>query len=71
MNNKSFNGICKNIRQRIIKSLYLAEGGHAGPSLSIVEILSYLYFDRKILNPKKMKNLFYPKAMQLLLCMLH
>ena len=62
MNNKSFNDICKNIRQRIIKSLYLAEGGHAGPSLSIVEILSYLYFDRKILNPKKYEKFVLSKG---------
>jgi transketolase len=62
MKNKSFNGICKNIRQRIIKSLYLAEGGHAGPSLSIVEIISYLYFDRKILNPKKYEKFVLSKG---------
>ena len=53
MNAKLFSNICKKIRQRIIRSLYLAEGGHAGPSLSVVEILAYLYFDRKILSPKK------------------
>ena len=45
MNNKTFDKICKKIRQRIIRSLYLAEGGHSGPSLSIVEILTYLYFE--------------------------
>ena len=62
MNNKSFNDTCKKIRQRIIKSLYLAEGGHTGPSLSIVEILSYLYFDRKILDPKKYEKFVLSKG---------
>ena len=50
MNEKKFNYICRSIRSRIIKSLYKAGGGHSGSSLSIVEILAYLYFVRKILN---------------------
>ena len=62
MNNKLFKDICKKIRQRIVKSLYLAEGGHAGPSLSIVEILAYLYFDRKILSPKKYEKFVLSKG---------
>ena len=62
MNAKLFSNICKKIRQRIIKSLYLAEGGHAGPSLSIVEILAYLYFDRKILSPKKYEKFVLSKG---------
>ena len=62
MNEKLFKNICKKIRQRIIKSLYLAEGGHAGPSLSIVEILAYLYFDRKILSSKKYEKFVLSKG---------
>ena len=62
MNAKLFSNICKKIRQRIIRSLYLAEGGHAGPSLSIVEILAYLYFDRKILSPKKYEKFVLSKG---------
>lgn len=62
MTNKSFYNICKKIRHRIITSLYLAGGGHAGPSLSIVEILSYLYFDRKILNPKRYEKFVLSKG---------
>ena len=62
MNSKLFSNICKKIRQRIIRSLYLAEGGHAGPSLSIVEILAYLYFDRKILSPKKYEKFVLSKG---------
>ena len=62
MNEKLFNDTCKKIRQRIIKSLYLAKGGHAGPSLSIVEILTYLYFDRKILSSKKYEKFVLSKG---------
>ena len=62
MNSKLFSNICKKIRQRIIRSLYLAEGGHAGSSLSIVEILTYLYFDRKILSPKKYEKFVLSKG---------
>jgi transketolase len=62
MNIKLFSNICKKIRQRIIRSLYLAEGGHAGPSLSIVEILAYLYFDRKILSSKKYEKFVLSKG---------
>jgi transketolase len=62
MNTKLFSNICKKIRQRIIRSLYLAEGGHAGPSLSIVEILAYLYFDRKILSKKKYEKFVLSKG---------
>jgi len=57
-----FNDICKKIRKRIITSLYLAEGGHAGPSLSIVEILAYLYFDRNILSKKKYEKFVLSKG---------
>ena len=62
MNSKLFSNICKKIRQRIIRSLYLAEGGHVGPSLSIVEILAYLYFDRKILSLKKYEKFVLSKG---------
>mgnify|MGYP003949166529 CR=1 FL=1 len=62
MNEKLFNNICKKIRLKIIESLYLAGGGHAGPSLSIVEILAYLYFDRKILSPKRYEKFVLSKG---------
>jgi len=62
MNVRLFQDTCKKIRQRIIKSLYLAEGGHAGPSLSIVEILAYLYFDRKILSSNKYEKFVLSKG---------
>ena len=50
MKNKDFLKICKEIRKKIIYILYLAGSGHSGPSLSIVEILAYLYFVRKIIS---------------------
>tara|TARA_B100000579_G_C22810198_1_gene844800 strand:+ start:648 stop:1445 length:798 start_codon:yes stop_codon:yes gene_type:complete len=52
MQEKKFNNICKSIRAKILTSLYYAGGGHPGPSLSIVEVLVYLYFVRKIYDKK-------------------
>ena len=43
MKNKKFFKVCKQIRKKIVQSLYLAGSGHSGPSLSIVEILVVLY----------------------------
>ena len=40
--------ISKKIRKDIIQILYDAQSGHSGPSLSIVEILVYLFFSKKI-----------------------
>ena len=34
---------CKEIRKLLIKSLYTAKSGHPGSSLSIIEILNYIY----------------------------
>ena len=36
------------IRLDIIEILFKAQSGHSGPSLSIVEILNYLFFQKKI-----------------------
>jgi transketolase len=36
------------IRLDIINMLFKAQSGHSGPSLSIVEILNYLFFEKKI-----------------------
>jgi transketolase len=57
MQKQKFSSICKNIRLRIIRSLFNAGGGHPGPSLSIVEILAYIYFVRKI-SAKKISEKF-------------
>ena len=62
MKNKKFFKVCKQIRKKIVQSLYLAGSGHSGPSLSIVEILAYLYFDRKIAEEKKYEKLVLSKG---------
>lgn len=38
------NNIAKDLRRQIFKMIYKAGGGHIGPSFSIVEILTALYF---------------------------
>ena len=45
--NKFYSNSSK-IRAHIIDMLFKAQSGHSGPSLSIVEILNYLFFERKI-----------------------
>ena len=44
------------IRLNIIEMLFRAQSGHSGPSLSIVEILNYLFFQKKIYKDFKFKN---------------
>jgi len=41
------------IRRRIIRMLYTARSGHPGGSLSIVEVLSVLYFHTMVYNPQQ------------------
>jgi transketolase len=50
MNNKKVEFISQKIRKYIITMAYKAHGSHIGSSLSVVDILSVLYF--KILNVK-------------------
>lgn len=47
--------ISKNIRKEIIELYWIAEGGHFGGSLSIVEILSTLYFKVLHIDPNNPK----------------
>ena len=42
----------KNIRRNIIKMIHNSQSGHPGGSLSIVEILTYLYFERMNIKPE-------------------
>jgi transketolase len=44
----SLTGRCASVRRRIIDAIFHAQTGHAGPSLSMVEVLVVLYF--RILN---------------------
>ena len=50
MLNKSALNYCKNIRKKIIFSIYYARSGHVGPSLSCVELIY------SILNASKLKS---------------
>lgn len=45
-----------NIRLGILASTHAAKSGHPGGSLSISDLLSYLYFDRMNVNPKDPKD---------------
>ena len=44
-----------NIRRRILRMLYAARSGHPGGSLSIVELLTVLYFQQMVFNPREPK----------------
>lgn len=53
----------KRIRLNIIEMLYKSQSGHSGPSLSIVEILNYLFFEKKIYrNFNKRDNFILSKG---------
>ena len=46
----------KSIRQDILEQVYMAQSGHPGGALSIVEILTVLYFNQMNIDPKNPKN---------------
>ena len=46
-NNDTLKKISNKIRLNVIKSLYIAQSGHPGSSLSVIEILVYLFFINK------------------------
>ena len=46
----------KSIRQDILEEVYSAQSGHPGGALSIVEILTVLYFNQMNIDPKNPKN---------------
>tara|TARA_B110000977_G_scaffold175638_1_gene230557 strand:- start:37705 stop:38517 length:813 start_codon:yes stop_codon:yes gene_type:complete len=48
----------KKLRGNIIEMLYKAQSGHSGPSLSIVEILNYLFYEKKIYKNFKEREHF-------------
>ncbi len=47
--------ICKNIRETLLKGIGKIGVGHVGGSLSIVEVLAVLYFDKMNIDPKNPK----------------
>ena len=50
--------IANNIRIDIINEIYSAQSGHPGGALSIVDILTVLYFNQMNINPKEPKSNF-------------
>ena len=60
---KKFDQICLNVRKNILTSLFNAGSGHPGPSLSVVEILVYLYYKQfKFKNKKRIDKLILSKG---------
>ncbi|MBQ7356401.1 MAG: transketolase [Clostridia bacterium] len=47
--------IANNIRKNVIEGVYNAKCGHPGGSLSIADILAYLYFEEMNIDPKNPK----------------
>ena len=48
--------VATKIRLGILEEIFSASSGHPGGSLSIADILSYLYFDKMNIDPKNPKN---------------
>jgi len=48
--------VATKIRLGALEAVYSASSGHPGGSLSIAEILSYLYFDKMNIDPKDPKK---------------
>ena len=47
--------IARNIRLGVIEGVYNAKSGHPGGSLSIADLLAYLYFEEMRVDPKNPK----------------
>ena len=54
-NKKQLQKTACNVRMSIIESVHAAKSGHPGGSLSIAEILTYLYFKEMNIDPKNPK----------------
>jgi len=48
---KQLDYICELVRRNIIETLYKVGRGHSGPSLSLVEVVTTLYFRELLLDP--------------------
>ena len=63
LDNNSFKKVCNQVRKNILNLLYNAGSGHAGSSLSIVELMVYLYFNQiKFEKKKKIDKLILSKG---------
>lgn len=55
MNNLELSKIANEVRKGVIKSTHSAKSGHPGGSLSIADIMTYLYFEEMQVDPKNPK----------------
>ena len=52
MNNLELSKIANEVRKGVIKSTHSAKSGHPGGSLSVADIITYLYFEEMNVDPK-------------------
>ena len=52
MNNLELSKIANEVRKGVIKSTHSAKSGHPGGSLSVTDIMTYLYFEEMNVDPK-------------------
>ncbi|MDR5588076.1 transketolase [Clostridium aquiflavi] len=55
MNKQHLENISKELRKDIIEMIYESGSGHPGGSLSIIDIVTYLYFEKMNIDPKNPK----------------
>ena len=55
MNNLELSKIANEVRKGVIKSTHAAKSGHPGGSLSVADIITYLYFEEMNVDPKNPK----------------
>lgn len=58
MNKENLIEISNELRKDIIETIYSARSGHPGGSLSVIDIVTYLYFEKMNIDPQnpKMEN---------------
>ena len=52
MNNLELSKIANEVRKDVIKSIHAAKSGHPGGSLSVADIITYLYFEEMNVDPQ-------------------
>ena len=55
MNNLELSKIANEVRKGVIKSTHAAKSGHPGGSLSVTDIMTYLYFEEMNVDPQNPK----------------
>ncbi|MBY7026799.1 MULTISPECIES: transketolase [Clostridium] len=55
MNKQHLENISKELRKDIIEMIYESGSGHPGGSLSIIDVVTYLYFEKMNIDPKNPK----------------